>query len=231
MHDETDWNLQWTAQRPLQQHSSNPPAAGGWPIYFLNRAVLSIDKVDNALRIDYCISVTTVKQCHTTCALDVQCAGYVYWPKGNCQLFATAPEAGYLLAQDKDSTYYQKVCLPCAFYNGMRQFSRCPTTAILATNKTTCGRSFERFAQMVLVGIAEEVLEPVSLEQCLAACTDSSFCKSVMFFHKGKHCVINSEDKTTQPHLFSPVAIDDTIVDYYERRCDGCEFSSPYDYA
>uniref|UniRef100_A0A914XFN2 Apple domain-containing protein n=1 Tax=Plectus sambesii TaxID=2011161 RepID=A0A914XFN2_9BILA len=146
---------------------------------------------------------STTEQCHSTCARDANCAAYVYWPNGNCELFATAPEAGYLLAQDKDATHFQKACIPSTM------------------NKDVCGRSFERFPQMVLVGLAEEVLESSTRDQCLAACNQADLCKSVMFFYNGGQCVLNSVDHVQKAHLFSPLALNDTIVDYYERRCEG----------
>jgi hypothetical protein len=84
---------------------------------------------------------------------------------------------------------------------------------------------YNRFPQMILVGFAETVVDAPSLQHCFDNCLNSRQlygfrCASGMYYFEEPqlNCILNTEDRTTQPDLFTSENSD--LVDYFETSCN-----------
>lgn len=78
---------------------------------------------------------------------------------------------------------------------------------------------------MILVGFAETVVDASSLQQCFDNCLNSKKlygfkCISGMYYFEEPqlNCILNTEDRFTQPDLFTTESAD--LVDYFETGCN-----------
>ncbi|KAI6215151.1 hypothetical protein M3Y94_00351800 [Aphelenchoides besseyi] len=81
------------------------------------------------------------------------------------------------------------------------------------------------YEKMILVGFAETVVDAPSLQHCFDNCLNSRQlygfrCASGMYYFEEPqlNCILNTEDRTTQPDLFTSENSD--LVDYFETSCN-----------
>lgn len=110
------------------------------------------------------------------------------------------------LRQQQGTDYYEKFCVE----------------ELLARD---CPSIYSRYPQMILVGFAETVVDASTLQQCFDNCLNSKKlygfkCISGMYYFEEPqlNCILNTEDRFTQPDLFTAEATD--IVDYFEIGCN-----------
>ena len=94
-----------------------------------------------------------------------------------------------------------------------------------------CPAVYTRFPQMILVGFAETVVDATSLQQCFDNCLNSKKlygfkCISGMYYFEEPqlNCILNTEDRFTQPDLFTSESSD--LVDYFETGCNNSDSGS-----
>ncbi|KAE9550737.1 hypothetical protein FO519_006038 [Halicephalobus sp. NKZ332] len=111
------------------------------------------------------------------------------------------------LKQQQGTDYFEKVCVD------EKLARECPSI-------------YNRFPQMILVGFAETVVDATSLQQCFDNCLNSKKlygfkCISGMYYFEEPqlNCILNTEDRFTQPDLFTSESSD--LVDYFETGCNG----------
>ncbi|VDM41267.1 unnamed protein product [Toxocara canis] len=84
--------------------------------------------------------------------------------------------------------------------------------------------AFERYSHHLLVGNALQVIQTAELSKCLALCLEAKKalqieCRSVMYYYGTNECILNRENRLSQPHLF----INDTSslqnADYFDNSC------------
>jgi hypothetical protein len=109
--------------------------------------------------------------------------------------------------QNPRKSYYEKVCLD-------------------ATLVVNCPEVFNQFPQRILVGFARSVTDVTTYAGCVDACLNANArfgftCKSGMFYYEENqmNCILNSEDRITQPDLFTNENQD--VVTYFETGCFG----------
>uniref|UniRef100_A0A0N4Z1R8 PAN-1 domain and Apple-like domain-containing protein n=1 Tax=Parastrongyloides trichosuri TaxID=131310 RepID=A0A0N4Z1R8_PARTI len=109
------------------------------------------------------------------------------------------------LKKNISSNYFEKMCVNKEILDG-------------------CPNFFERYPQKIIVGFAEMVIDVRSFEECFNMCLNSNklfnfTCLSGMFYFEESNlnCILNTENKNTQPELFTDELHD--IVDYFETGC------------
>ena len=100
---------------------------------------------------------------------------------------------------------------------------------------------------LILVGLAEAVVEANTFEECLAACVDAELvsvciiyakwmmqafdfvCSSGIFFgdDNGDNCILNSETRDTVEDL-QLIEDDEGVIEYFEPRCAGARRRSAF---
>ncbi|CAG9534827.1 unnamed protein product [Cercopithifilaria johnstoni] len=83
--------------------------------------------------------------------------------------------------------------------------------------------TFEHLPGHVLMGIANEVMQVGSVEECLSICVTAKKvieieCRSVVYYYDTGECILNNENRATSAAMIT----NDTMnmrVDYFENRC------------
>ncbi|CAD5228263.1 unnamed protein product [Bursaphelenchus xylophilus] len=146
----------------------------------------------------------SLEECQKACieSSAFECASATHSPTG-CILSsksANHAEANSLVV-NKESTYLEKVCLPKTLAD---------TTKLI----------FEAVPAYILVGHVQEVTDASSLRQCQIDCLQAQEkygfrCRSAMWYpaDSDQNCLLNSENKQTQPTVFVPE--DEGVIMFY----------------
>lgn len=79
---------------------------------------------------------------------------------------------------------------------------------------------YERVPQGILFAFADDVIEPTTVENCLAECQErATACQSALYFYAERQCILNQVTKDEQPELFDSVPPESFLVDYFQKRC------------
>ncbi|KAI6201492.1 hypothetical protein M3Y96_00847600 [Aphelenchoides besseyi] len=155
--------------------------------------------------IDFCSTNFAVKDNGSS----IKCNSFEFNNDGICILSkeTAVPLGNGQLKQRHETDYYEKVCVD------ERLAGECPSSV------------YNRFPQMILVGFAETVVDAPSLQHCFDNCLNSRQlygfrCASGMYYFEEPqlNCILNTEDRTTQPDLFTSENSD--LVDYFETSCN-----------
>uniref|UniRef100_A0A158Q8Q1 PAN domain protein n=1 Tax=Elaeophora elaphi TaxID=1147741 RepID=A0A158Q8Q1_9BILA len=92
--------------------------------------------------------------------------------------------------------------------------------------------TFERLPGHILMGIADEVKQVGSVEECLSICLSAKKeiemeCRSVMYYYDTGECILNDKDRATSAALIT----NDTMnmrVDYFENICFDVQCSADF---
>uniref|UniRef100_A0AC34PWG7 Apple domain-containing protein n=1 Tax=Panagrolaimus sp. JU765 TaxID=591449 RepID=A0AC34PWG7_9BILA len=163
---------------------------------------------------DATIEGISLEECINFCSSDLagngstlKCNSFEYG-ENKCVLSTetAVPLGNGQLKQQQGTDYFEKVCVD------EKLARECPTI-------------YNRFPQMILVGFAETVVDANSLQQCFDNCLNSKKlygfkCISGMYYFEEPqlNCILNTEDRFTQPDLFTSESSD--LVDYFETGCN-----------
>ncbi|CAD5222348.1 unnamed protein product [Bursaphelenchus xylophilus] len=156
--------------------------------------------------IEFCSSPTALKDISPNAP---QCNSFEYDNDGICVLSreTAVPLGNGQLKQKAGTDYYERICIE------EKLAGECPSSV------------YNRFPQKILVGFAETVVDAPSLQHCFDNCLNSRQlygfkCASGMFYFEEPqlNCILNTEDRTTQPDLFTSENSD--LVDYFETSCN-----------
>ncbi|CAD5216452.1 unnamed protein product [Bursaphelenchus okinawaensis] len=156
--------------------------------------------------IEFCSSNSALKDVNPDAP---QCNSFEYDNEGVCVLSreTAVPLGNGQLKQKAGTDYYERICIE------EKLAQECPLSV------------YNRFPQKILVGFAETVVDAPSLQHCFDNCLNSRQlygfkCASGMFYFEEPqlNCILNTEDRTTQPDLFTSENSD--LVDYFETACN-----------
>ncbi|KAK6109991.1 PAN domain family protein [Brugia pahangi] len=91
---------------------------------------------------------------------------------------------------------------------------------------------FERLPRHVLIGIAKEVMQAGSIEECLNMCLAAKMtieieCRSVMYYYDTGECILNDENRATSISMITNDTMD-MRVDYFENTCFDVQCSADF---
>ncbi|KHN77488.1 Uncharacterized protein F52C9.5 [Toxocara canis] len=156
------------------------------------------------------VDSVTLHECSSLCTESSDCGSFQYESTTmQCALSSTTvvSSATATLLPDavSESSFFQKICIPTS--------APCPSPF-----------AFERYSHHLLVGNALQVIQTAELSKCLALCLEAKKalqieCRSVMYYYGTNECILNRENRLSQPHLF----INDTSslqnADYFDNSC------------
>lgn len=113
----------------------------------------------------------------------------------------------------------------------------CSGSRAFIVNITSCGSTFARLPQKILIGYAQVVYNAPTLGSCLRKCLETTQplaefnCASVQYYYKDHQCILNSETKNKYPDLFISESTSEDEVDYVENNCYAGECGFPIEHA
>uniref|UniRef100_A0AC34F1S0 Apple domain-containing protein n=1 Tax=Panagrolaimus sp. ES5 TaxID=591445 RepID=A0AC34F1S0_9BILA len=186
-----------------------PSCETGKTVRFLKTKDFELDRYD-----DIVVVPSSLDECINLCSNNVATNGSSFkcnsfeFAESKCVLSSetAVPLGNGQLKQQSGSDYYEKVCIDEKIAG-------------------ECSEIYNRFPQMILVGFAETVVDASSLQQCFDNCLNSRKlygfkCISGMYYFEEPqlNCILNTEDRFTQPDLFTTESAD--LVDYFETGCN-----------
>ncbi|VDO26342.1 unnamed protein product [Onchocerca flexuosa] len=92
--------------------------------------------------------------------------------------------------------------------------------------------TFDRLPGHVLMGIAKEVLQVGSVEECLSMCLTAKReikidCRSAMYYYDTGECILNDENRVTSADMITNDTLD-MRVDYFENSCFDMQCSTDF---
>uniref|UniRef100_A0A1I8EY91 PAN domain-containing protein n=1 Tax=Wuchereria bancrofti TaxID=6293 RepID=A0A1I8EY91_WUCBA len=116
----------------------------------------------------------------------------------------------------RNISLFQQLCLPDTSEEHI-----CPSPYI-----------FERLPRHVLMGIAKEVMQVGSIEECLNMCLAAKMiieieCRSVMYYYDTGECILNDENRATSTGMITNDTMD-MRVDYFENTCFDVQCSTDF---
>ncbi|EFO25116.2 hypothetical protein LOAG_03371 [Loa loa] len=163
----------------------------------------------------------TLSQCADKCTFKVQGVDCTSFEYDAMQLRCLLKEGSGSIMNDsmlplktvRNVALFQQLCLP--------EEQICPSPY-----------TFERLPGHILMGVAKEVIQVRSVEECLSMCLTAKKeieidCRSTMYYYDTGECILNDENRATSADMIT----NDTMnmrVDYFENSCFDVQCSTDF---